>query len=52
MKYLATIVYERAPALRITFAFKHGCLATNHNDVNTIIICYHNFALYSGETKR
>ena len=26
------------------FGFNHGCLATNHNGVNIIIICY-NFAL-------
>ena len=40
MKYLATIVYEIAPALGIILAFKHGCLAINHSAVNIIIMCY------------
>ena len=38
MKYLATIVYERAPASRIICI--QSCLATNHNAKN-IIMCYH-----------
>ena len=33
---LATLVYERAAALRIVF--KHGCLATNHSVLNIIIM--------------
>ena len=41
MNHLATMTYERAPALRRFFTFNHSCLATNHNHMNIIITSSH-----------
>ena len=39
IKYLTTI--EESTWFEGVFAFNYGCLVTNNNDVNTIIMCYH-----------
>ena len=48
MKYLATILYKYLATILhreiILQAGKHGCLPTNHNGMNIIAMCYHNFA--------